>query len=193
MSKQGELGTSHTEIHTSQWTGSVIQVTRMGLGFGANCGVPERLGAGWQSSPGASGNRAEPPTTELGSSKSPGISHARVGIRCSLPVAAGAGSQQISRQQLCHLQIPRQAHAHMCHIPPGPSGETQQPMLAPQFENLKVAGSPWLTAGASPPSLPLCGRSGPQNHSPLRQAFSWYSLRAQRCQSRKPLAPTNNI
>lgn len=151
MSKQGELGTSHTEKHTSQWTGSVIQVTRMGLGFGANCGVPERLGAGWQSSPGASGNRAEPPTTEQGSSKSPGISHARVGIRCSLPVAAGAGSQQISRQQLCHLQIPRQAHAHMCHIPPGPSGETQQPMLAPQFENLKLAGSTWLTAGASPP------------------------------------------
>lgn len=35
VSKQGELGISHMEIHTSQWTGSVIQVTRMGLGFGA--------------------------------------------------------------------------------------------------------------------------------------------------------------
>lgn len=98
-----ELRTSHTEIHTNQWTGNVIQVTSMGLGFGANYGVLEILGAGWRSRPRASGNRAEPLTTEPGSSKSSSIPYARVRIRCSLLVAAGAGSQQVSRQQRCHL------------------------------------------------------------------------------------------
>ena len=57
--RQGRLETSHTQgsMPASGWAVS----SRMGLGLGANCGVPERLAAGWQSSPGGSWEQGSTP------------------------------------------------------------------------------------------------------------------------------------
>lgn len=121
------------------------------------------------------------------------------GVRCSLPVAAGAGSQAGQWTAALSLANTQMGTCTCVPCPIGAVGETQ-PVLARQFENVKLAGSNWPTVALPYPAFHaafLCscvhGLSGPQNHGLPRQAFTWYSPRAQRLTKQKPRRLNSNI